>query len=196
MAENLDDLVEAARSCRLYADHLPLGPRSVLRVLPTARLLIAGHAPGTKVHESAIPWNDASGNCLREWLDFSKSIFYGDTKVAIIPQAFFYPGKGANGDLPPAPVCWKTWQAQLHAAMPQVETFVLAGRYAQTYQLGDVRKRTLSKTVAACREYFLRCFPVPHPSWHNNHWLKAHPWFERDLVPELRERVRQLLDVS
>ena len=88
MAENLDDLVEAARSCRLYADHLPLGPRSVLRVLPTARLVIAGHAPGTKVHESAIPWNDASGNRLREWLDFSKSIFYDDTKVAIIPQAF------------------------------------------------------------------------------------------------------------
>jgi len=196
MAENLDDLAAAVRSCRLCADHLPLGPRPVLRVSPTARLLIAGQAPGTKVHESGIPWNDASGDRLREWLDLPKSIFYDDTKVAIIPQAFCYPGKGANGDLPPPPICQKIWHPRLHAAMPQVETFVLAGRYAQAYHLGDARKRTLSETVAAWREFCPRHFPVPHPSWHNNHWLKANAWFERDLVPELRKRVRELLDLS
>lgn len=196
MAENLDDLAAAVRSCRLCADHLPLGPRPVLRVSPTARLLIAGQAPGTKVHESGIPWNDASGDRLREWLDLPKSIFYDDTKVAIIPQAFCYPGKGANGDLPPPPICQKTWHPRLHASMPQVETFVLAGRYAQAYHLGDARKRTLSGTVAAWREYSPRHFPVPHPSWHNNHWLKANAWFERDLVPELRKRVRELLALS
>jgi uracil-DNA glycosylase len=196
MAETLDDLAAAVRACRLCADHLPLGPRPVLRVSSTARLLIAGQAPGTKVHESGIPWNDASGNRLREWLDLPKSIFYDDTKVAIIPQAFCYPGKGANGDLPPPPICQKTWHPRLHAAMPQIETFILAGRYAQAYHLRDARRRTLSETVAAWREYSPNYFPVPHPSWHNNHWLKANGWFERELVPALRKRVRVLLDLS
>ncbi|MEK9946594.1 MAG: uracil-DNA glycosylase family protein [Alphaproteobacteria bacterium] len=195
MDEDLEDLATAVRSCRLCADHLPLGPRPVLRPSSTARLLIAGQAPGTKVHQSGTPWNDASGNRLREWLDLPKSVFYDDIKVAIIPQAFCYPGKGPNGDLPPPPICQKTWHPRLHAAMPQIETYVLAGRFAQTYHLGNKRKRTLGETVAAWREYAPRYFPLPHPSWHNNHWLKANPWFERDLVPVLRDRVRRLLDL-
>ena len=195
MDEDLEDLAKAVRSCRLCADHLPLGPRPVLRPSSTARLLIAGQAPGTKVHQSGKPWNDASGNRLREWLDLPKSVFYDDIKVAIIPQAFCYPGKGPNGDLPPPPICQKTWHPRLHAAMPQIETYVLAGRFAQTYHLGNKRKRTLGETVAAWREYAPRYFPLPHPSWHNNHWLKANPWFERDLVPVLRDRVRRLLDL-
>ncbi len=195
MDEDLEDLATAVRSCRLCADHLPLGPRPVLRPSSTARLLIAGQAPGTKVHQSGKPWNDASGNRLREWLDLPKSVFYDDIKVAIIPQAFCYPGKGPNGDLPPPPICQKTWHPRLHAAMPQIETYVLAGRFAQTYHLGNKRKRTLGETVAAWREYAPRYFPLPHPSWHNNHWLKANPWFERDLVPVLRDRVRRLLDL-
>lgn len=195
MNEDLEDLATAVRSCRLCADHLPLGPRPVLRPSSTARLLIAGQAPGTKVHQSGTPWNDASGNRLREWLDLPKSVFYDDAKVAIIPQAFCYPGKGPNGDLPPPPICQKTWHPRLHAAMPQIETYVLAGRFAQAYHLGDKRKRTLGETVAAWREYAPLYFPLPHPSWHNNHWLKANPWFERDLVPVLRDRVRRLLDL-
>ncbi len=195
MDEDLEDLATAVRSCRLCADHLPLGPRPVLRPSSTARLLIAGQAPGTKVHQSGTPWNDASGNRLREWLDLPKSVFYDDIKVAIIPQAFCYPGKGPNGDLPPPPICQKTWHPRLHAAMPQIETYILAGRFAQTYHLGNKRKRTLGETVAAWREYAPRYFPLPHPSWHNNHWLKANPWFERDLVPVLRDRVRRLLDL-
>jgi len=194
MVENLRTLAAAVRSCRLCADHLPLGPRPVLRVSSTARLLIAGQAPGTKVHESGIPWNDASGNRLRDWLNLPKSVFYDDSKVAIIPQAFCYPGKGANGDLPPPPICQRTWHPRLHAAMPQIETYILAGRYAQAYHLGASRKRTLSETVAAWQEYAPKYFPLPHPSWHNNHWLKANPWFERDLVPVLRERVRHLVE--
>lgn len=194
MVENLRTLAAAVRSCRLCADHLPLGPRPVLRVSSTARLLIAGQAPGTKVHESGTPWNDASGNRLRDWLDLPKPVFYDDSKVAIIPQAFCYPGKGANGDLPPPPICQRTWHPRLHAAMPQIETYILAGRYAQAYHLGASRKRTLSETVAAWQEYAPKYFPLPHPSWHNNHWLKANPWFERDLVPVLRERVRHLVE--
>jgi uracil-DNA glycosylase len=189
MAENLDDLAAAVRSCRLCAGHLPLRRRLVRRVSPTARVLIAGQGSCTKVHESEIPWNDASRNRLWEWLDLPKSTFDDDTKVAIVPQAFCYPEKGPNGDLPPPPICQKTWHSRLHAAIPQVGTLVLAGRYARAYHLGDVRKRTLSETVVAWCEYFPRHFPVPHPSWHNNHWLKANSWFERDLVPELRERV-------
>jgi len=195
MDEDLEALSTAVRSCRLCADHLPLGPRPVLRPSSSARLLIAGQAPGTKVHQSGTPWNDASGNRLREWLDLPKSVFYDDTKVAIIPQAFCYPGKGPNGDLPPPPICQKTWHPKLHAAMPQSETYVLAGRYAQAYHLADRRKRTLGETVAAWREFAPLYFPLPHPSWHNNHWLKANPWFERDLVPVLRDRVRNLLDL-
>lgn len=195
MDEDLEDLATAVRSCRLCADHLPLGPRPVLRPSSTARLLIAGQAPGTKVHQSGTPWNDASGNRLREWLDLPKSVFYDDIKVAIIPQAFCYPGKGPNGDLPPPPICQKTWHPRLYAAMPQIETYILAGRFAQTYHLGNKRKRTLGETVAAWRECAPRYFPLPHPSWHNNHWLKANPWFERDLVPVLRDRVRRLLDL-
>lgn len=194
MVENLRTLAAAVRSCRLCADHLPLGPRPVLRVSSTARLLIAGQAPGTKVHESGTPWNDASGNRLRDWLNLPKPVFYDDSKVAIIPQAFCYPGKGANGDLPPSPICQRTWHPRLHAAMPQIETYILAGRYAQAYHLGASRKRTLSETVAAWQEYAPKYFPLPHPSWHNNHWLKANPWFERDLVPVLRERVRHLVE--
>ncbi len=194
MVENLRTLAAAVRSCRLCADHLPLGPRPVLRVSSTARLLFAGQAPGTKVHESGTPWNDASGNRLRDWLNLPKPVFYDDSKVAIIPQAFCYPGKGANGDLPPPPICQRTWHPRLHAAMPQIETYILAGRYAQAYHLGASRKRTLSETVAAWQEYAPKYFPLPHPSWHKNHWLKANPWFERDLVPVLRERVRHLME--
>ena len=152
MAKNMEDLAAAVRSCGLCADHLPLGARRVLRVSPTARVLIAGQAPGTKVHESRIQWNDASGNGLREWLDLPKSILYDDTKVAIVPKAFRYPGKGPTGDFPPPSIFQKTWHPRLHAVMPQVETFGPAGRYAQAYHLGDVRKRTLRKIVAACGE--------------------------------------------
>lgn len=196
MAESPDDLAAAVLSCRLCADHLPLRPRPFLRISPTLRELIVGQAPGTKVHESGILWNDASGNRRREWSGLPKSIFYDAAKVAIVPQAFFYLGKGPNGDLPRPPICQKTWHPRLHAAMPQVKTFALAVRYARAYYLGDVRKRTLSKIVTAWPEYFMKYFAVPHPYWHNNHWLKAHPWFERDLVPELRERVRKHLNVS
>ena len=196
MAKNLDDLAAAVRSFHLCVDHRPLGPCPVLSGLPTVRLLIAGQAPGTKVRESGISWSDASGDRLREWLDLPKSIFHDDTKVAIIPQAFCCPGRESNGDLPPPPICQKTWRPRLHAAVPQVETFVPAGRYAQAYHFGDVGKRTLRETVSAWQEYCPRHFPVPHPSWRNNHWLKVNAWFERDLVPALRKRARELLDLA
>lgn len=181
------------RACRLCAANLPLGPRPVLRASATARILIAGQAPGTKVHYSGIPWNDASGKRLRQWLDLSDSDFYDDTRVAIMPQAFCYPGKGPNGDLPPPPICAQTWHPRLKAAMPSLEVFIVAGQYAQAHHLADRRKKTLTATVAAWRDYQPRFFPLPHPSWHNNHWLKANPWFELELVPAMRESVHRVL---
>ncbi|NQV79395.1 MAG: uracil-DNA glycosylase family protein [Alphaproteobacteria bacterium] len=194
--EGLSGLLVEVRSCRLCAADLPLGPRPVLRASGSARVLIAGQAPGTKVHESGIPWNDASGRRLRQWLGLSDATFYDDSKVAVMPQAFCYPGKGANGDLPPPPLCQKTWHGRLLAAMPKLEVIVVAGQYAQAYHLSKNRKGTLTETVAAWRDYQPRYFPVPHPSWHNNHWLKKNPWFERDLLPELRNSVHRVLGLK
>lgn len=192
----LDTLLREVRACRLCEHELPLGPRPVLRASATARVLIAGQAPGTKVHELGIPWNDASGRRLRTWLDLSEDVFYDDRRVAIIPQAFCYPGKGANGDLPPPKRCHQTWHEALIARMPHLATFVLAGSYAHRYHLGKRTKPTLTETVAAWREYAPTHFPVPHPSWHNNHWLKANDWFERELVPSMRMAVHRVLGLA
>lgn len=173
--------------------HLPLGPRPVLRPSASARILIAGQAPGTKVHESGVPWNDASGDRLREWLGLDHDTFYDERRIAILPMAFCYPGRGKNGDLPPRPECRATWHPKLLPAMPQVEVFVLAGQYAMNYHLGARAKANLTETVRAWRDYQPKYFPIPHPSWHNTRWLKLNPWFEAELVPVLRRSVRARL---
>lgn len=192
----LASLIKEVRACRLCEGELPLGPRPVFRVSPTARVLIAGQAPSTRVHETGVPWNDASGRRLRAWLDLSEEVFYDQSRVAIVPQAFCYPGKGANGDLPPPKVCQDTWHGRLIHRMPNIATFVVAGQYAHRYHLGNRRKANLTKTVAAWREYAPTHFPVPHPSWHNNHWLRVNTWFESELVPSLREAVHRALAQS
>jgi uracil-DNA glycosylase len=194
--DDLTKLVEEVRACRLCEDVLPLGPRPVLRATATAKVLIAGQAPGTKVHESGIPWNDASGQRLRAWLSLSDDVFYDQSRVAIIPQGFCYPGRGAHGDLPPSPRCQATWHVRLIAAMPKIEVVVAAGQYAHAFHLGSRRRATLTETVAAWREFAPRCFPIPHPSWHNNRWLKVNPWFERDLVPAMRRVVHAALGIA
>ena len=185
----LDALLTEIRACRLCEAQLPLGPRPVLRASATARLLIVGQAPGTKVHASGIPWDDASGQRLRAWLDMDADTFYDATRIAIVPMGFCYPGKRGGGDAPPRPECRATWHPQLLPMLKQVRLTLLIGQYAQEYFLGRRRKATLTATVAAWREYMPEHLPLPHPSPRNIGWFKANPWFERDVVPALRKQV-------
>jgi uracil-DNA glycosylase len=189
----LDQLLSQIRACRLCEAELPLGPKPVLRARPSARLLIIGQAPGTKVHESGVPWNDASGIRLRHWLGLDRERFYDEAQVAIVPMGFCYPGRGASGDLPPRPECARTWHPLLLPLLPQVELTLLVGHYAQAYMLGTRRKKTLTDTVRAHAEYLPTMIPLPHPSPRNQLWLQTNPWFEADLVPLLRGEVAAVL---
>lgn len=192
--ERLSDVLHAARACRVCEPSLPLGPRPVLRAAESARLLIVGQAPGTKVHETGIPWNDPSGDRLRRWLDLDRDTFYDATRIAIAPIGFCYPGRDPRGgDLPPRPECAPLWQPRLLAALPELELILLVGAYAQAYYLGRARRPTLGETVRAYRDYLPRHLPLPHPSWRNTAWLNRNPWFETELLPELRRRVHALL---
>ena len=187
-------LVEKARACRVCEAHLPLGPRPVLRASATAKLLIVGQAPGTKVHVSGIPWNDASGDRLRRWLDLDRDTFYDESRIAIMPMGLCYPGVDKNGgDSPPRLECAPLWHPPLLALMPQVELVLLVGSHAQAWYLGKQRRKSMTETVAAWRDYLPRFIPTPHPSWRNTAWLKRNPWFEAELVPELRRRVAGML---
>jgi uracil-DNA glycosylase len=193
-ARALERLAAEARACRICEAHLPLGPRPVFRVSTTARLLIVGQAPGTKVHETGIPWNDASGDRLRQWLGLERTDFYDTARIAILPTGFCYPGVDRHGgDRPPRPECAPAWQARFLALMPAIELTLLVGSYAQTFHLERRRKASLGATVAAWRDYLPRHLPLPHPSWRNTAWLRRNPWFEAELVPELSRRVAGLI---
>lgn len=190
----LSKVLKDARACTLCADNLPLGPRPVLRAAGASRLLIIGQAPGTKVHESGVPWDDKSGDRLREWLGVEKDIFYDDSRVAIVPMGFCYPGRDAKGgDLPPRKECAPMWHPLLLPLLPNIDLTLLVGAYAQAHYLTSKRKKTLTDTVAAWRDYLPKFLPLPHPSWRNTAWLKKNPWFERELVPELQKRARKSL---
>jgi len=192
-ASDLIPLAEEARRCRLCESVLPLGPRPVLSVSATARLLIIGQAPGTRVHETGIPWNDPSGDRLRDWLGLARDRFYDVAEVAIMPMGFCYPGRGRSGDLPPRPECAPAWHPGLLAAMPQVRLTLLIGRYAQARYL-PVQHGSLSGNVARYRDVLPALFPLPHPSPRNRRWLAQRPWFEREVLPVLREQVAQALN--
>ena len=190
----LEDLLTEIRACRLCAQHLPLGPRPVLQASATAKLLIVGQAPGTRVHESGIPWNDASGERLRDWLEMAPEVFYDEARVAIVPMGFCYPGrKEKGGDNPPRPECAPEWHQKLLNLIPDVKLTLLVGVYAQKHYLGPARKKTMTKTVRAWRDYMPRFLPTPHPSWRTTGWLRKNPWFEAEVVPELRQRVSRLV---
>jgi len=193
-SRTLAPLLREIRACRLCEAHLPLGPRPVLRASATARLLIVGQAPGTKVHASGIPWDDASGRRLRDWLGMTPEQFYDEASIAIVPMGFCYPGRQGSGDAPPRPECRATWHPRLLPQLKQVRLTLLFGQYAHTYFLGDRRKATLTDTVRAWRDYAPEHLPMPHPSPRNVGWLKANPWFEDEVVPALRERVREAFD--
>jgi uracil-DNA glycosylase len=189
----LTRLAKEVRACRLCTD-LPLGPRPVLSVSATARLCIIGQAPGTKVHETGIPWNDRSGDRLREWLALDRDTFYDARRIAITPMGFCYPGRDAHGgDLPPRKTCAPAWHEKLMALMPKIEVMLLVGGYAQAHYLGSRRRASMTDTVKAWRSYGPRFIPLPHPSWRSTFWLKKNPWFERDLLPDLRKAVRALV---
>ncbi len=193
MSRKLDALLTDIRACRLCEAHLPLGPRPVLRASSTARLLIVGQAPGTKVHASGVPWDDASGKRLREWLGIDANMFYDASQIAIVPMGFCYPGKSGSGDAPPRPECRATWHPQLLPLLNNVRLTLLIGQYAQAYFLSEKRKASLTETAQAWQEYMPQYFPLPHPSPRNVGWFKANPWFEREAVPAMRKHARAAL---
>lgn len=186
-------LLTEIRGCTVCAEHLPLGPRPILEAQRSARILIAGQAPGTRVHETGVPWNDPSGDRLREWLSVDRDTFYDSSRIAIVPMGFCYPGRGKSGDLPPRPECAELWMDRLMDALPNIELTLAIGQYAQAYHLGDKRKPTLTETVRTWRDYGTGHLPLPHPSPRNNIWLKKNSWFEKELLPILRRRTKRLL---
>lgn len=188
----LDRLLREVRGCRLCARHLPLGPKPVLRADAAARLLIIGQAPGTKVHATGVPWNDPSGDRLRDWLGIDRETFYDTSRIAITPMGFCYPGKGRSGDLPPRPECAPQWHARLQTLMPRLELVLLVGQYAQHYYL-HTQGQTLTETVRDFRRHGPRFLPLPHPSPRNQLWLRRNPWFAKEVLPVLRRRIKRLL---
>lgn len=187
----LEALLAEIRACRVCAADLPLGPRPVLHVSATARLLIASQAPGTRVHEAGISFWDASGDRLRDWLGIGKDVFYDATRVAIVPAGFCYPGRLPNGgDAPPRPECAPLWRARVLAALPRVELTLLVGGYAQALALGPGR---MTDRVRGFRDYLPARFPLPHPSWRTGVWARKNAWFEAEVLPELKARVRDVL---
>lgn len=189
----LERLLAEARACRVCAPALPFGARPVLRASASARLLIVGQAPGRRVHDTGIPWNDPSGDLLRSWLDLDRDRFYDERHVAIVPAGFCYPGKGRGGDLPPRPECAPLWHPRLLALMPEIRLTLLIGQYAHACYLRERRRPTLAQTVRARHEFAPHYLPLPHPSPRNRRWLRINDWFERDVVPELRSRVHEAL---
>lgn len=191
---DLDLALAEARACRLCAADLPLGPRPVLRASATARLMIVGQAPGTRVHASGIPFNDPSGDRLRAWLRIDRETFYDERRLAILPMGLCYPGQDVRGaDKPPMKICAPTWHPRIRPLLPKLELTLLVGLYAQARYLGPARKKSLTETVQCWRDYGPEFLPLPHPSWRNTAWLKRNPWFEAEVLPELRRRVATLL---
>ena len=207
MSEELDALAAEIAACRICRDRplggearrLPHEPRPVAVLSTTARVLIAGQAPGLRVHESGLPFNDASGDRLRQWLAVDRETFYDSSRFAIVPMGFCFPGYDAKGsDLPPRKECAPLWRRRALDAMPQVELVLAIGGYAQKWHLGASQIGTVTETVERWRSHLqsnsgIPILPLPHPSWRNTGWLKRNPWFEAELLPVLRERVHDLI---
>lgn len=193
-AEPLDALLSRVRACTLCAAHLPLGPRPVLQAHASARILIAGQAPGRKVHASGIPFDDASGERLRAWMGISRETFYDPRQVAILPMGFCYPGRGTSGDLPPRPECAPAWRQPLLDHLPQVRLTLAIGLYALAWHLPARKGQPLAEAVrSTCARPEAPVLALPHPSPRNNGWLQRHPWFEREMLPVVRARVATIL---
>ncbi|NVK32926.1 MAG: uracil-DNA glycosylase family protein [Rhodobacteraceae bacterium] len=200
--KSLEEQIKACRICVEEPDGTPLPhePRPVVQLSRTARILISGQAPGTRVHQSGRPFTDPSGDRLREWLGVGEDVFYDPAHIAIVPMGLCFPGLDAKGgDLPPRKECARIWHQRIFSEMPQVELVLAIGQYAQKYHLGARRGKSLTATVANWQTYIepgqgVPVLPLPHPSWRNNSWLKKHAWFEDDVLPALRQRVSKLID--
>lgn len=191
---DLESLLSEIRACRLCEADLPMGPRPTLGCASTATILVAGQAPGIRVHETGIPWNDPSGNRLRDWMGIGKDVFYDPTRIAIVPMGFCYPGTNPRGgDFPPRPECSHTWHDRVMALLPNIRLTLAIGQYAQAWHMRGRTEKTLTKTVANWRQVAPEVIPLPHPSGRNNIWLKRNPWFAEELLPELKASVRQQL---
>ena len=181
------------RACTICEAHLPHGTRPVLQIHPQARVLIASQAPGRKVHESGVPFDDASGDRLREWMEVTREVFYDSRRVAILPMGLCFPGTGKSGDLPPRSECALIWRDQLLDHLRHLEVTLVVGQYAQTYHMNEERS-SLTETVRNWRSYWPKIVPLPDPSPRNNIWLSRNLWFEKELIPMLRRRVSEALE--
>ena len=191
---SLETVLADIRACRACEGELPHEPRPVVRVAPTTRLLICGQAPGRKVHESGLPFDDASGDRLRDWLGIDRETFYGHPVIGVAAMAFCFPGTNPKGgDFPPPARCAALWRPRLIGALPKVELTLLVGGYAQRWALGERARGPMTDTVAAWRDFLPGYLPTPHPSWRNTAWLRRNPWFEDEAVPYLRARVSDML---
>lgn len=180
-------------ACQLCARHLPHGVRPVASFSATARLLIIGQAPGSKVHDSGIPWDDASGDRLREWTGLTKDEMYDPARVALVPMGFCYPGKASGGDKPPRPECAPQWHGRVLDLLPEDRLTLLVGTYAQAHYLPEARKLSMTDRVRGWRSFLPRFFPLPHPAWRSTLWMRQNPWFEAEVLAELRAAVARHL---
>jgi len=185
-------LLAEVRRCTLCAGQLPLGPRPIVQLDPHARILVAGQAPGRKVHESGVPFADASGDRLRDWMGITPEIFYDPRRVSILPMGFCFPGTGKAGDLPPRPECAPAWRGKLLQQLGKLRLTLVIGQYAQAYHFADTSE-SVTATVQSWRKHWPNVVPLPHPSPRNNLWLRRNPWFEKELLPRLRARVAEVL---
>ena len=188
----LSSLLGEVRACTICADQLPLGPRPVVQVSAKARLLVAAQAPGRRVHETGLPFNDPSGDRLREWMGIPREVFYDAERIAIVPMGFCFPGTGKSGDLPPRPECAPAWRQAVLERLVDLELTLVIGQYAHAYHFPETRS-SVTDLVKSWRSHWPRVVPLPHPSPRNNLWLRRNPWFETDVIPALRERVADVL---
>ncbi|RNL95068.1 uracil-DNA glycosylase family protein [Sinomicrobium pectinilyticum] len=187
----MDELLEDIKNCKACAQHLEFGPNPVLSAHPDSKIVVIGQAPGAVVHQSGIPWDDKSGDNLRQWMQVSRDTFYNPEQIALIPMGFCYPGKGKSGDLPPRKECAPLWHHTLWEQMKEVKLTLLIGTYAQQYYLQEQRKNTLTETVKNFEEYLPKYFVLPHPSPRNNIWRAKNPWFDKQVIPRLREELKR-----
>jgi uracil-DNA glycosylase len=188
-----DALRRKIAACKICADHLPHGVRPVAQFSSTARIVIIGQAPGSKVHASGIPWDDASGDRLREWTGLKRETLYDPTRVAIVPMGFCYPGKAKGGDQPPRPECAPKWHGEVLSLLPETRLTLLVGSYAQAHYLPQTKALTLTERVRKFADFLPEFLPLPHPAWRSAIWMKKNPWFEEQVLPELRSRIAQLI---
>ena len=186
------ELVQRVRACTLCADHLPLGPRPVVQLSQTSKILVVGQAPGRRVHDTGLPFNDPSGDRLRAWMGIDRDTFYDDRQLAILPMGFCYPGTGNSGDLPPRPECAPAWRQLLLDRLPDIALTLVIGQYAHAWHLPD-GERSVTGNVQQWARYLPTLVPMPHPSPRNNLWLRRNPWFEQEVVPALQRRVAEVL---